>query len=81
MNKYQMLKKLEQGKENISLQFFKKVIRKFGFKYDRTKGSHFQYIHENIPENINIQSQKRKKGQAIDYQIEQFIKIVKKYKL
>jgi predicted RNA binding protein YcfA (HicA-like mRNA interferase family) len=81
MNKKQMLEKLRNGKSNINKDFFVKVLKAFGFNYDRTEGSHEIYKHNYLLERMNIQYQTKKKGQVKPYQVKQFLNIVKKYSL
>ena len=81
MNKEQMLEKLRTGKANTSMQFFIKMMKKYGFILKRIKGSHQVYIHPDISDYVVIQPQKKNRNQAKPYQIDQFLDIVKKFNL
>ncbi len=81
MNKKQKLEKLRNGKSNTNLNFFKKVLKAFGFTYVRTEGSHQIYENKEIDETIVIQPHWKKHGQAKTYQIEEFLGIIKEYNL
>lgn len=76
-----MLQMLKLGKENINMRYFKKVLRAFGFNYNRTKGSHEVFKNPNIKESIIIQPQWNKHSQVKSYQVEQFLKLVEDYNL
>ena len=56
----------------------KTLILAFGFKLDRVHGSHHIFVHDDVPELINIQNVK---GNMKRYQIRQFLAIVEKYNL
>lgn len=73
-----IFKKLLSGSKNVSFSDFVYCIKLFGFKLDRTKGSHHIFINPKIRELINIQNVK---GKAKPYQIRQFMKIVEQYNL
>jgi predicted RNA binding protein YcfA (HicA-like mRNA interferase family) len=78
MDKYKLLEKIKNSPNNTRLDEFEKCIKKFGFVFDRQKGSHKIYVRNDIQEFVNIQS---RKGKAKPEQISEFVKIVNKYKL
>ncbi len=55
-----------------------KLLEAFGFKLKRVKGSHHIYKHANVPYLVNIQN---RKGNVKSYQVDQFIDIIKEFKL
>ena len=59
-------------KEMISL------VEAFGFHLSRSKGSHFIFVHPQIPELVNLQEQD---GKAKPYQIRQFLQLIERYHL
>ena len=54
------------------------LLEGFGFRLERVSGSHHIYVHQDIPELINLQSAG---GQAKPYQIRQLLRIVERYNL
>ncbi len=54
------------------------LTQAFGFRVDRTQGSHHILIHPNGPRPLNLQ---KVNGQAKPYQIQQFLKAVEQYNL
>ena len=50
----------------------------FGFRLDRTSGSHHIFTHPNIPELLNLQDVR---GEAKPYQIRQLLRLVERYNL
>ena len=78
MKKQKLLKKLLSGSKNIRFSDVVSCVKAFGFRLDRTKGSHHIFVHPNLPELINLQEVA---GKAKPYQVKQFLKIVEKYNL
>ncbi len=66
MKKEKLFKKILGSSKNIAFQDVIKLAQSFGFKLDRVSGSHHIFIHEQIPELINLQNAK---GQAKPYQL------------
>ncbi len=64
--------------KNISEGDMNFFLEKIGAVHKRTKGSHKQYVINNIPELVNIQP---KNGKIKPYQVKQIRNIVKKYGL
>lgn len=73
-----MLKKLLSGSKNIRFSEVTACAKAFGFRLDRTRGSHHIYIHPDVPELMNLQNVA---GKAKPYQVKQFLKIIERYNL
>jgi predicted RNA binding protein YcfA (HicA-like mRNA interferase family) len=57
----------------ISFAEFERLLLAFGFKLDRTKGSHKIFKHPNFGQRVNVQP----KGKlAKPYQVRQFLDII-----
>jgi predicted RNA binding protein YcfA (HicA-like mRNA interferase family) len=54
------------------------MVERFGFRLDRVSGSHHIFVHEAIPELVNLQEVK---GEAKPYQIRQFLRLIELYNL
>jgi predicted RNA binding protein YcfA (HicA-like mRNA interferase family) len=78
MKKQKLLQKVIAGKTNIRFQEICSLVEAFGFRLDRISGSHYIYVHPQVPELVNLQNVK---GKAKPYQIRQFLSIVEKYNL
>ena len=78
MNKRKLLLRIINNDKNVRFDDFIVIVKAFGFKLERIKGSHHIFENPKINETINIQNVK---GQAKPYQIRQFFAIVEKYKL
>ena len=79
MNKKKLLQNIIQSRgKNVLFTDFQLILESFGFRLDRTNGSHNMFKNPKINKTINIQNIK---GQAKPYQIQQFLEIVEKYKL
>jgi hypothetical protein len=50
----------------------------FGFRLSRISGSHHIFVHDAIPELVNLQEVS---GQAKPYQVRHFMRIVERYNL
>lgn len=64
--------------QNVRFADFCKVVEAFGYRLDRTKGSHHIYEHPDAPRPLNVQSCR---GQAKPYQIRQFLRDVEEFHL
>lgn len=73
-----MLEKLRNSPNNTDFDYFVKVVKKFGFIFDRQKGSHQIYKSDFVEDILNIQNDK---GKAKPVQIKDFIKLVENKKL
>ena len=70
---------MNQGNvSNVRFGDFVRLIEAFGFRLDRTRGIHYIYRHDEIPDSVNIQSAG---GQAKEYQIRQFLWLVEHYNI
>ena len=78
MNKRKLLEKVLSGSKNIQFNELVTLIEAFGFSLSRISGSHHIFKHPEVPEILNVQN---KKGQAIPYQVRQFLSIVEQYNL
>ncbi|MBI2925594.1 MAG: type II toxin-antitoxin system HicA family toxin [Verrucomicrobia bacterium] len=78
MNPRKLLEKILSGSRNIRFEDMTKLVEAFGFRLDRTSGSHHIYAHPEVRELVNLQDVH---GQAKPYQIRQFMKLVERYDL
>jgi len=78
MDKRKLLKRLLSGSKNIRFSEATVVAEAFAFKLDRISGSHHIYIHQDVPELLNLQNVK---GKAKPYQVKQLLKIIERYNL
>ncbi len=79
MNRRALLRKISRGHyRNVKFNDFIKFIEGFGFRLRRIKGSHHIYTHSEIPGYLNLQPEG---GEAIPYQLRQFLRLVEKYEL
>ena len=78
MNKRKLFEKALTGSKNISFSEMITLVEAFGFRLSRVKGSHFIFIHPQIPELVNLQENK---GKAKPYQVRQFLQLVEQYDL
>lgn len=78
MKNEKLFKKILGSSKNVAFQDVIKLAQSFGFKLDRVSGSHHIFIHEQIPDLINLQNVK---GQAKPYQLKQLINLIERYDL
>jgi predicted RNA binding protein YcfA (HicA-like mRNA interferase family) len=78
MKKKKILQKLLSGSKNVSFSEMRILTEAFGFKLSRVKGSHHIFVHEDVPELINLQNVD---GKVKNYQVKQFLEIIEKYNL
>jgi predicted RNA binding protein YcfA (HicA-like mRNA interferase family) len=55
-----------------------KLLLAHGFRLDRVRGSHEVYRRDNVPEHMTIQPNGK---EAMDYQIREFLRIVREYQI
>jgi predicted RNA binding protein YcfA (HicA-like mRNA interferase family) len=55
-----------------------KLLLAHGFLLSRVRGSHEVYVRADVPEHITIQPNGR---EAMDYQIKEFLRIVREYQI
>ena len=73
-----LLRKILNNARDVSFDDLIKLIKAFGFKLERTKGSHHIFSHQQISELINIQNVK---GKAKPYQVKQFIALIERHNI
>ncbi len=79
MNRRRLLRRLAVGSlRNVPFGDMVSLMEGFGFRLQRTAGSHRIYAHPEVEELINIQEVD---GQAKPYQIRQFLRLVERYNL
>ncbi|MCR4347291.1 MAG: type II toxin-antitoxin system HicA family toxin [Sulfuricaulis sp.] len=79
MNRERLLQRLAQGaSQNVPFRDMVKLVEGFGFRLQRTSGSHHVFIHPKVPEIVNLQDVR---GEAKPYQIRQFLRLVERYSL
>ena len=78
MDEYKILIKIMNSYNNVKFDDLARVINKYGFIWQRTRGSHNIYVNNNIKEIINIQNVN---GKAKPYQVKQVLKLIEKYNL
>ena len=79
MNRRRLLQKLASGSfNNVSFADARNLVEGFGFKLARTSGSHHIFIHQDIPQQINIQNSG---GQAKPYQLRQLVRLIEMYNM
>jgi predicted RNA binding protein YcfA (HicA-like mRNA interferase family) len=76
--KRKLLEKILSGSKNIQFDEFVGLIEAFGFKLSRINGSHHIFIHPSVPSIVNIQN---KKGNAVPYQVRQFLGLIEEHAL
>jgi predicted RNA binding protein YcfA (HicA-like mRNA interferase family) len=64
--------------KNIAFGDIISIVEGFGFRLDRVSGSHHIFVHEAIPELVNLQEVR---GEAKPYQIRQFLRLIERYNL
>lgn len=81
MKRQKLIDALDQWRTNSTNVRFSRlctIAEALGFELKRQTGSHKVYALEGVREILNLQNDK---GRAKPYQVEQFIKLVDKYKL
>jgi hypothetical protein len=54
------------------------LVEAFGFRLSRVRGSHFIFVHPEIPDLVNLQEIN---GKAKPYQVREFLSLVEEYNL
>lgn len=70
--------KLLGGSRNVRFDEFCRVLEAFGYRLDRTRGSHHIYEHPQASRPLNVQEHR---GQAKPYQVRQFLRDVEEFQL
>ena len=79
MNPRFLLERLRRGHhENLDFADFCRLVEAFGFRLQRTKGSHSSFGHPRVPELLILQP---RRGKAKAYQVRQFLRFVERYNL
>ena len=78
MTARKLYERLLQHTQNVRFADFCKVVEAFGYRHDRTSGSHAIYEHPQTPRPLNLQNSH---GQAKPYQIRQFLREVEEFHL
>jgi len=79
VNRKRLLQRLAQGAlQNVAFHDMVSLVEGFGFRLQRTTGSHHIFVHPNVPELVNLQDVR---GEAKPYQIRQFLRLVERYSL
>lgn len=78
MNRKKLLRKLLSGSRNIRFSEAVACAEAFGFRQDRSKGSHHIFKHPALAELLNLQEVQ---GKAKPYQIRQLLKLIESYDL
>jgi predicted RNA binding protein YcfA (HicA-like mRNA interferase family) len=78
MNKRKLLAKALSGTKNLRFEDAVTLVKAFGFRSSRIKGSHHIFVHSKVRELVNLQDVG---GKAKPYQIRQLLEIVERYNL
>jgi predicted RNA binding protein YcfA (HicA-like mRNA interferase family) len=78
VKKQKLLEKILSGTRNVRFSEAVALAEAFGFQLDRINGSHHIFIHEEIPELLNLQNVK---GKAKPYQIKQMLQLIEAHNL
>ena len=78
MKKLKLLQRLLINQKNVKFSDAVSCAEAFGFRLDRINGGHHIFVHDEIPELVNLQNVK---GKAKSYQIKQLLQLVEKYNL
>ena len=73
-----LLQRILYGQRNISFREFERILAALGFTLDRTRGSHRQYVHPEIPRPFPIQPAGK---DAKSYQIRELLELIEGYGL
>jgi predicted RNA binding protein YcfA (HicA-like mRNA interferase family) len=76
--KRKLLQKLLSGAENIRFSEAIACAEAFGFRLSRISGSPHIFVHDDVPELVNLQ---KVKGKAKPYQIRQLLQLIERYNL
>ncbi|MEH1857765.1 MAG: type II toxin-antitoxin system HicA family toxin [Nostoc sp.] len=76
--KRKLLDKVIFGSKNIKFNELVTLVEAFGFSLSRVNSSHHIFTHPDISELVNMQN---RKGEAVPYQVRQFVILVEEYAL
>jgi predicted RNA binding protein YcfA (HicA-like mRNA interferase family) len=69
---------LQSSNRSIAYRDFEKLLRAFGFEFDRMNGSHAIYVHPLVPRPLPIQPDGK---DAKRYQVRDLLELVEQYGL
>jgi predicted RNA binding protein YcfA (HicA-like mRNA interferase family) len=69
---------LSDHRATLTFRDFERLLEAFGFRLDRTKGSHRQYVHPAVPFVLTVQPDGKN---AKRYQVRQFLDMVAEFGL
>ncbi len=78
MNSRKLLEKALNSPQSLRFSEVLRLARSFGFRLDRTSGSHHILKRAGIPELVNLQNVG---GMAKPYQVRQLLKLVERHNL
>jgi len=78
MTARKLYQRILNSPQNVRFVDFCKVVVAFGYRWDRTRGSHHIYEHPQVPRPLSLQDCR---GQAKPYQIRQFLRDVEEHHL
>lgn len=73
-----LLQRILDGQRNISFREFERILTALGFTLDRTRGSHRQYVHPQVPRSFPVQPTGK---DAKPYQIRELLELIEEYGL
>ena len=78
MDAQELFLRLSNSRTNVAFGDFERLLRAFGFRMRRQRGSHQVWSRPGVRESLSVQSFR---GEAKTYQIAQFLKLVATYNL
>ncbi|HQT93349.1 MAG TPA: type II toxin-antitoxin system HicA family toxin [Thermoanaerobaculaceae bacterium] len=78
MNRRRLLEKALASPKNLRFDEAVALAEALGFRLARTSGSHHIFVHQDVPELLNLQTVR---GKAKPYQVSQLLKLVERYNL
>jgi hypothetical protein len=72
VNPGRTLELIRQGSQQIRFADFLRLVEAFGFRHDRTHGSHLIFVRPGSPRPLSLQPLN---GRAKFYQVRQFLKL------
>ena len=76
MNKRKALDRARNNPDDVRFSDFLALLGAFGYRPERTSGSHRVYIHPAVPLHLNVQP--RRDGKAKPYQVRRFLQDIDK---
>ncbi len=69
-----LLERIKRGHvQNIRFDDLVRLVEAYEFRLSRVRGSHHYFVHERLPEVLNLQPVN---GQAKDYQVKQLLRLI-----